>query len=120
VRHEERAAGASQYSLSRLIQLNFDLITGFSVGPLRFFSILGMLVAVGSVVLYFGVLLYRFFAFGLGNALQNAWDRDVLEFFLIGMALFGLGLIGEYIVRINEQVKGRPRYLVAAVLEKRA
>jgi undecaprenyl-phosphate 4-deoxy-4-formamido-L-arabinose transferase len=36
------------------------------------------------------------------------------------MALFGLGLIGEYIVRINEQVKGRPRYLVAAVLEKRA
>jgi undecaprenyl-phosphate 4-deoxy-4-formamido-L-arabinose transferase len=53
VRHEERAAGASQYSLSRLIQLNFDLITGFSVGPLRFFSILGMLVAVGSVVLYF-------------------------------------------------------------------
>jgi undecaprenyl-phosphate 4-deoxy-4-formamido-L-arabinose transferase len=44
----------------------------------------------------------------------------VLEFFLIGMALFGLGLIGEYIVRINEQVKGRPRYLVAAVLEKRA
>jgi undecaprenyl-phosphate 4-deoxy-4-formamido-L-arabinose transferase len=120
VRHEERAAGASQYSLSRLIRLNFDLITGFSVGPLRFFSLLGMLVALGSVFLYVGVLLYRFFAFGLGNALQNAWDRDVLEFFLIGMALFGLGIIGEYIVRINEQVKGRPRYLVAAVLEKRA
>ena len=120
VRHEERAAGASQYSLSRLIRLNFDLITGFSVGPLRFFSLLGMLVALGSVFLYVGVLLYRFFAFGLGNALQNAWDRDVLEFFLIGTALFGLGIIGEYIVRINEQVKGRPRYLVAAVLEKRA
>jgi undecaprenyl-phosphate 4-deoxy-4-formamido-L-arabinose transferase len=78
-----------------------------------------MLVAVGSVVLYIAVLLYRLYAYGFGYALEHAWDRDVLAFFLIGMVLFGLGLIGEYIVRINEQVKGRPRYLVAAVLEKR-
>jgi undecaprenyl-phosphate 4-deoxy-4-formamido-L-arabinose transferase len=123
--HRDRGATRSARRAPRNTRLradplNFDLITGFSVRPLRFFSLLGMLVALGSVFLYVGVLLYRFFAFGLGNALQNAWDRDVLEFFLIGMALFGLGIIGEYIVRINEQVKGRPRYLVAAVLEKRA
>jgi undecaprenyl-phosphate 4-deoxy-4-formamido-L-arabinose transferase len=119
VRHDERAAGVSQYSLARLIQLNFDLITGFSVRPLQLFSTIGMAVSVGSVVLYIGVLLYYLFHSGFREALLHIWDRDVLEFFLIGVTLFGIGLIGEYIVRIYEQVRSRPRYLVAAVLEKR-
>jgi undecaprenyl-phosphate 4-deoxy-4-formamido-L-arabinose transferase len=119
VRHEERTAGASQYSLSRLIQLNFDLITGFSVRPLQIFSTVGMAVALGSVSLYIAVLLYHLYDSGIRGAVLHVWDRDVLEFFLMGMALFGIGLTGEYIVRILEQVKGRPRYLVAAVLEKR-
>jgi len=56
---------------------------------------------------------------GLQVALLTLWDRDLLSFFLIGLMLFGLGLVGEYIGRIHEQVKGRPRYLVAGVLEKR-
>jgi undecaprenyl-phosphate 4-deoxy-4-formamido-L-arabinose transferase len=119
VRHEERAAGASQYSLGRLIKLNFDLITGFSVRPLQIFSTIGMTVSIGSVVLYIAFLLYYLLHSGWREALRHIWDRDVLEFFLIGMALFGIGLVGEYIVRIYEQVRARPRYLVAAVLEKR-
>ena len=48
VEHEERAAGESKYSLYRLIRLNFDLVTGFSLVPLQLFSVLGMLVAFGS------------------------------------------------------------------------
>ena len=119
VRHEERAAGASQYSLGRLIKLNFDLITGFSVRPLQIFSTIGMTVSIGSVVLYVAVLLYYLVHSGFREALAHLWDRDVLEFFLIGVVLFGMGLIGEYIVRIYQQVRARPRYLVAAVLEKR-
>ena len=119
VRHDERTAGSSQYSLSRLLKLNFDLMTGFSVRPLQIFSTIGMTVALGSVVLYIGVLLYHLMAFGLRDAVLHVWDRDVLEFFLMGLALFGIGLVGEYIVRIYEQVRARPRYLVAAVLEKR-
>jgi undecaprenyl-phosphate 4-deoxy-4-formamido-L-arabinose transferase len=119
VRHDERAAGVSQYSLARLFQLNFDLITGFSVRPLQIFSTIGMAVSVGSVVLYIAVVLYYLFYAGFRQALLHIWDRDVLEFFLIGVTLFGIGLIGEYIVRINQQVRARPRYLVAAVLEKR-
>jgi undecaprenyl-phosphate 4-deoxy-4-formamido-L-arabinose transferase len=117
VQHDERAAGASQYSLSHLIKLNFDLVTGFSVKPLQMFSAIGMLVALGSVLLYGSVLSYQLYTAGWRSALEHVWDRDVLEFFLMGLALFGIGLIGEYIVRIYEQVRGRPRYLVQAVLE---
>jgi undecaprenyl-phosphate 4-deoxy-4-formamido-L-arabinose transferase len=118
VRHDERAAGASQYSLSHLIKLNFDLVTGFSVKPLQIFSALGMVVAVGSVLLYIAVLLFHLFDSGISGAIMHVWDRDVLEFFLMGVAVFGIGLIGEYVGRIYEQVRGRPRSLVQAVLEK--
>ncbi len=48
------------------------------------------------------------------------WDRDILAFFLIGMLLFGLGLIGEYVGRIYQQVRARPRYMIRAVLERRS
>jgi undecaprenyl-phosphate 4-deoxy-4-formamido-L-arabinose transferase len=46
------------------------------------------------------------------------WDRDILAFFLIGMLLFGLGLVGEYVGRIYQQVRERPRYTIRAVLER--
>ena len=117
VQHDERVAGASQYSLSRLIKLNFDLVTGFSVKPLRMFSAIGMTVAVSSVLLYTGVLLHQLYTAGLRGAISHVWDRDILEFFLMGVAVFGIGLTGEYIGRIYEQVRGRPRFLVQAVLE---
>jgi len=120
VAHEERTAGRSKYSFYRLLRLNFDLVTGFSLVPLQLFSLLGMLVAIGSVLLYLVVLTLRLLAGGDWSSLWLAlWDRDVLVFFLLGIVLFGLGLVGEYVGRIYEQVRGRPRYLVGAVLEKR-
>src|SRR5450631_1103882 len=64
VRHEERAAGESKYSLYQLIRLNFDLITGFSVVPLQIFSLFGMLVAIGSLISYFVVIAQRVLAAG--------------------------------------------------------
>jgi undecaprenyl-phosphate 4-deoxy-4-formamido-L-arabinose transferase len=48
------------------------------------------------------------------------WDRDILAFFLIGMLLFGLGLVGEYVGRIYQQVRARPRFNVRAILERGA
>ena len=116
VAHEERAAGESKYSLYKLIRLNFDLVTGFSLVPLQLFSMFGMLVSAMSLVMYFVVIFYRVFFAEWRGALNLLWDRDILTFFLIGMVLFGLGLIGEYVGRIYVQVRARPRFGVRAVL----
>jgi undecaprenyl-phosphate 4-deoxy-4-formamido-L-arabinose transferase len=118
VAHEERAAGESKYSYYRLLRLNFDLVTGFSLVPLQLFSLFGIGVAVGSVLLYFAVMIRRALAGAPFDTLSTFWDRDILQFFLIGIVLFGLGLVGEYVGRIYQQVRYRPRYLVQAVLEK--
>ena len=118
VAHEERAAGESKYSLYQLIRLNFDLITGFSLVPLQLFSMFGMAVSAVALVLYVIVMIYRLFFAEWHGALNAIWDRDILAFFLIGMVLFGLGLIGEYVGRIYQQVRERPRYSIRAVLER--
>jgi undecaprenyl-phosphate 4-deoxy-4-formamido-L-arabinose transferase len=118
VEHEERVAGESKYSLYRLIRLNFDLVTGFSVLPLQLFSFFGIFVSVVSLAVYVIVIIKRIVA-GEGDGVWVIWDRDILEFFLTGVMLFGLGLIGEYVGRIYMQVRERPRFLIQAILEKR-
>ncbi len=120
VTHAERAAGESKYSFYKLIRLNFDLITGFSLVPLQLFSMFGMVVSALALLAYVVVIAYRLAVFDWqgGNPVRALWDRDILAFFLIGMLLFGLGLLGEYIGRIYQQVRERPRYTVRAVLER--
>ena len=120
VEHAERAAGESKYSLYKLIRLNFDLITGFSLVPLQLFSMFGMLVSVGALVTYLIVIVSRLLQAGWREGFATLWDRDILAFFLIGMLLFGLGLVGEYVGRIYQQVRERPRYTIRAVLERDA
>jgi undecaprenyl-phosphate 4-deoxy-4-formamido-L-arabinose transferase len=120
VAHEERSAGESKYSMYNLLRLNFDLMTGFSLAPLQLFSILGILVSLAAMATYIVVMITRLIqANGVREGFMALWDRDILQFFLIGIVLFGLGLLGEYIGRIYEQVRGRPRYLIDAVLEQR-
>jgi len=118
VAHEERTAGESKYSLYRLLRLNFDLVTGFSLVPLQMFSLIGMLVAIGAVGLYVFEIARKLLTGRYDEGLNALWDRDILEFFLIGVVLFGLGLVGEYVGRIYQQVRERPRYTVRAVLER--
>ena len=115
VEHEERAAGESKYSLYSLIRLNFDLMTGFSLVPLQWFSMLGMLVAFGSGALFVLLIVRRLI---VGPEAEGLFTLFALAFFLIGLALFGIGLLGEYVGRVYLQVRHRPRYLVDAVLEK--
>jgi undecaprenyl-phosphate 4-deoxy-4-formamido-L-arabinose transferase len=118
VEHAERAAGESKYSFYQLIRLNFDLVTGFSLVPLQLFSMFGMVVSVASLATYFVVIIQRLVQAGWREGFATLWDRDILAFFLLGMVLFGLGLVGEYVGRIYQQVRARPRYTIQAVLEK--
>ncbi len=115
VGHEERHAGESKYSLYSLIRLNFDLITGFSVVPLQWFSLLGMAVSVGAGLL---VLMLAGRRLILGPEEGGLFTLFGIAFFLIGLALFGIGLIGEYVGRVYQEVRARPRYVISAVLQR--
>ena len=115
IAHEERFAGRSKYSLYSLIRLNFDLITGFSVVPLQLFSMIGMVVALMSAMLFVVLIVRRIF---IGSEAEGLFTLFSVVFLFIGLALFGIGLLGEYVGRIYAQVRERPRYIVEAVLEE--
>jgi undecaprenyl-phosphate 4-deoxy-4-formamido-L-arabinose transferase len=117
IAHEERFAGKSKYSMYSLIRLNFDLITGFSVVPLQLFSMVGMAVSLLSALFFVYLIVRRFL---VGSEAEGLFTLFGIVFFFIGLALFGIGLLGEYVGRIYAQVRERPRYLVEAVLEQDA
>ncbi|HZE91560.1 MAG TPA: glycosyltransferase [Rhizobacter sp.] len=114
VEHEPRHAGESKYSLYQLIRLNFDLVTGFSIMPLQWFSLVGTLLSLFSGVLFIVLLVRRFL---LGAEVEGVFTLFALQFFLTGIMLFGVGLMGEYVGRIQQEVRNRPRYRINAVLE---
>lgn len=107
VAHAPRAAGASKYSLSDLIRLHFDLTTGYSTMPFHAFSILGLTMSAVSLVLLF--------VFSLRSAGAPA-VLLCLVCLLLASGLVGIGLLGEYAVRIYREVRRRPRYVVRTVL----
>ena len=115
VAHEERAAGESKYSLYKLVRLNFDLVTSFSVVPLQTFSVIGFLVSIVSIG-FFGLIAYRRIAYG--PEAEGLFTLFAINFLLVGVALFGIGMLGEYVGRIYQQVRERPRYVIQAILER--
>jgi undecaprenyl-phosphate 4-deoxy-4-formamido-L-arabinose transferase len=117
VAHEDRGAGESKYSLFRLMRLNFDLMTGFSVVPMQLFSGVGILIALLSVLFVIYLAVRRLV---VGPEAEGLFTLFGISFFLIGVALFGVGLLGEYVARIYDEVRHRPRYIVGAVLEQSA
>ena len=115
VEHEERSAGESKYSLYKLIRLNFDLVTGFSTVPLQIFSFIGIIISLLSLAFVVFLAVRRLI---VGPEAEGLFTLFGIAFFLIGVTLFGIGLLGEYVGRIYQQVRERPRYLIQAVLEK--
>jgi len=113
VAHAARRHGESNYSLYRLIRLNFDLMTGFSLVPLQVFGLMGTAVAVGGVG--FGLFLFvrRLI---VGAEVEGVFTLFAILFTLLGIAMAGLGLVGEYVGRIYLQVRGRPRFRVRRVV----
>jgi undecaprenyl-phosphate 4-deoxy-4-formamido-L-arabinose transferase len=114
VRHEERNAGVSNYSLYKLVRLNFDLITGFSLAPLQAFTMFAMACAAGSFLLVIILALRRLI---LGPEEGGLFTLFGILFFLISVTMVGIGLIGEYVGRSYQVVRSRQRYFVREMLE---
>jgi undecaprenyl-phosphate 4-deoxy-4-formamido-L-arabinose transferase len=112
VAHAARRHGQSAYSLYRLVRLNFDLMTGFSLVPLQVFGLFGTVVAFGGIA--FGLFLFvrRLI---VGAEVEGVFTLFAILFTLLGIAMAGLGLVGEYVGRIYQQVRGRPRFRVRRV-----
>jgi undecaprenyl-phosphate 4-deoxy-4-formamido-L-arabinose transferase len=116
VTHEERHAGVSNYSLYKLIRLNFDLITGFSTAPLQYFTMFAMASAAGSFLLVIILALRRLI---IGPEEGGTFTLFGIVFFLLSVAMVGIGLIGEYVGRSYQVVRTRQRYHVRELLEAR-
>lgn len=112
VEHAERTAGESKYSLYKLIRLNFDLMTGFSVVPLQIFTLLGFLTALWGVGFGFFLLARRLV---VGAEVEGVFTLFALAFVVMGVLMAGIGIVGEYVGRIYQQVRGRPRFLIRKV-----
>jgi undecaprenyl-phosphate 4-deoxy-4-formamido-L-arabinose transferase len=111
VKHAPRPGGTSKYSLYRLVRLNFDLMTGFSVVPLQLFTLLGFVVAVGGLVFGLYLLIRRFILLGHAEA-YGLFTLFAVAFVVMGVLMAGVGIVGEYIGRVYQEVRRRPRYLV--------
>lgn len=115
VQHAERHAGESKYSLWKLISLQFDLLTSMSTFPLRLLSAIGVAIAASGIG--FGVLLFVLrVVFGAAWAGNGVFTLFAVLFVFVGAQFVGLGLLGEYIGRIYNDVRARPRYFVQQVI----
>ena len=116
VEHRERSVGKSKYSLYKLVRLNFDLVTGFTLVPLQLFTLAGLLCSGGSLLLVCVLLFRRFIYPGEAEA-GGLFTLFAILFFLVSVAVLGIGLIGEYVGRAYQAVQQRPRYVVKELLE---
>jgi len=109
VERAERRAGRSKYTVVKLIQLAFDGVFSFSVVPLRAAAVIGAMALVLST-LYAGYALVAKLFFDQSPVGFTA--LILLITFVSGVNLFFLGVVGEYVGRIYEEVKARPTYVV--------
>jgi len=111
VRHAERKAGESKYGMLNLIHLMFDLMTTMTTAPLRLLTVVGGILSACGVA--FGVLLLGLRIYhGADWAGGGVFTLFSVLFFFLGAQFLALGLLGEYIGRIQIDVRARPRYFV--------
>jgi glycosyltransferase involved in cell wall biosynthesis len=113
-RRAERFAGESKYSVRKLASLAFQGVTSFSAAPLRLITALGLAVCAGSFALVLWALWVRLFT----DQLVPGWASTVVPiYFLGGVQLLCIGVIGEYLAKIYLEVKARPRFVIERVIE---
>ena len=115
VEHAQRAAGTSKYRLYDLIRLNFDLITGFSIVPLQVFTLFGLLVSFLSTLFVVYLFIRRLV---VGPEAEGVFTLFAILYFLVGVGIMGLGIIGEYIGRIYQEVRRRPRFIIREIVQQ--
>jgi undecaprenyl-phosphate 4-deoxy-4-formamido-L-arabinose transferase len=113
IQHAARGRQGSRYQLSTLVEMVFDLITGYSVFPLRVLTLVGLAAAGAGFVGTFTFAIDRVVA---GAGLSGLVSAFALVFALLGVILLLLALIGEYVGRIYTEAKARPYYLVGETL----
>lgn len=111
VEHAPRRHHSSKYTIMKLVNLHFDLLTSMTTFPLRLLSIAGGAFAVVGFLCAVGLLMLRL-RLGAEWAADGVFTVFSALFFFIGVQLIGMGLLGEYIGRIYHDVRGRPRYFV--------
>ena len=111
VEHQERVAGKSGYGILRLITLMIDNVVSVSTLPLKCISMIGFLAALASFVLGAFYALQYFFTDNIKSD-TGFMTQVLLIIFFGGTTLFAIGLLGEYIIRILEEVRGRPRFVI--------
>lgn len=109
VAHSERGFGTSKYSLFRLIRLNFDLMTGFSLVPLQAVTMTGMIVSVLSLIFAVFMFIRRLV---IGPEAEGVFTLLAINFLLMGVTIFCVGITGEYIGRMCQDMRRRPHYVV--------
>ncbi len=115
VRHSEREFGDSKYSFMKLINLMYDLVTCLTTTPLRLLSVVGSVIAISGFTLALLLILMRLF-FGAAWAADGVFTLFAVLFSFIGAQFVGMGLLGEYIGRIYNDVRARPRYFIQRIV----
>lgn len=114
VQHHNRLKGQTKYSMLTLVQLTWDLITGYSNFPLRAVTYMGLFGAgLGFAVMAF--LLYQRIVNGI--LIEGFIVLSAVFAFFAGVQLLSIGLLGEYLGRVHLQIQNRPDYIVARVIE---
>ena len=108
---EKRFAGESKYPFSKMLSFAVDGITSFSVRPLRYIVLLGLLFILISIV----AIIYGFLSYLEGDTIPGWTSLLVSIWFIGGMVTTAIGIIGEYVGKIYKEVKRRPRYFVEKV-----
>ena len=106
---QERVAGKSKWSFASLVKYAISNTTSFTTAPLQFVTFMGCLMIILSVVLGIQTLV-RFF---MGTAVEGFTTVILLLLVVGGCIMISLGIIGHYLARIYEEVKGRPRYIIS-------
>jgi undecaprenyl-phosphate 4-deoxy-4-formamido-L-arabinose transferase len=114
VAHESRYGGESHYSLRKLINLQFDLVSSFSDFPLKFIMYVG--IGMAFLGISFGILLgIARLVYGAHWAAEGIFTLFAVLFAFIGFQFFALGVMGEYIGRIYREVRKRPEYMIERI-----